>query len=115
MGPLFICYLLCSAMGEDPQKMKRHVTSTMIHLGHGVSVLGPLFARLKGQMMVYWSKPQDLRFICIKGIRKSLLANRKPTLGKYKTATFENSVGKLKLPRKLQRYIKFEEPLPYHQ
>ena len=93
-------YLLSSAMGEDPQRMKRHVSRIMLQLGgKGGAANGPLFLRLKLQMMPYWSKPQELRYQCMKNIRRSLGPKRLATSGEKK----------LRIPTKLQKYIKLEE------
>ena len=97
-------YLLSSAMGEEPQRMKRHVSRIMLQLGRGAIANGPLFLRLKLQMMPYWSKPQELRYQCMKSIRKSLGPKRLATSGE-KT---------LRIPTKLQKYIKLEETMGGH-
>ena len=92
-------YLLSTAMGENPQRMKRHVTRIMLQLGKGAAANGSLFLRLKLQMMPYWSKPQDLRYQCMRRIRKSMGPKRLATSGEKK----------LRIPTKLQKYIKLEE------
>lgn len=94
-------YLLGTSMGEEPARMRRHVTRTMLQLGKGVLANGPLFLQLKGSLMPFWCKPQELRYQCLKSIRRSL-GPKRLSLG---------GVNRLPLPKKLQRCIKLEERL----
>ena len=91
--------LLCQAMGEEPRRMKSHVTRTMLQLGKAASVNGPLFLRVKSAMAPYWSRPQTLKYQCLKRIRRSLGPKRLNNGG----------VSKLRLPPKLQRYVRLED------
>lgn len=93
-------HLLCVAMADQPARMKRHVTRIMLQLGKVAVVNGPLFLQLKMTMMPYWAKPQELRFQCLRRIRKSLGPKR-----------LHNLTKQLPLPKKLQRYVSLEERL----
>ncbi len=92
--------LLCHAMGEQPCRMRRHVPRTMLELGKGAGVNGPIFLRLKERMAPFWSRPQPLRYQCLKGIRKAMGAKRLNGRG---------CVAKLRLPPKLQKAVLLEE------
>ena len=51
-------------------------------------------------MIPYWARPQDLRYICLKSIRKSLGPKRLSSGG---------ATSKLSLPKKLQHYVELRE------
>lgn len=95
-------YLLGDVMGEEPARMKCHVTRTMLQLGKGALINGPLFLQIKTALMSYWASPQDLRYQCVKKVRKILGPKR---LG-------PRSVSGLPLPKKLQKYVRLEEMRP---
>ena len=65
-------YLMGTAMGEDPNQMRSHVTRTMLHLAHSARAMGPLFQNLKQKLLPFWTKPQPLKYLCLKQIRQSL-------------------------------------------
>jgi hypothetical protein len=93
-------YLLCAVMGEQPSKMRQHVHRTMMQLGKSRSLNGPLFRRLHSVMIPYWARPHDLRYICLKSIRKSLGPKR---------LSAGVATSRLNLPRKLQHYVELKE------
>jgi hypothetical protein len=93
-------YLLCVIMGDQPTKMRQHVHRTMMQLGKSRSLNGPLFRRIHAEMIPYWARPQDLRYICLKSIRKSLGPKR---------LSNESSTSRLSLPKKLQHYVELRE------
>ena len=68
-------YMLCTAM-ESQQKskitMRQHIDRTMLELGVAPKINGPLFKKLRAEINPFIAKPQSLRFICIKSIRKSI-------------------------------------------
>ena len=96
-------YLLCAVMGETPVKMRQHVHRTMMQLGKSRNLNGPLFRRIHAEMIPYWARPQDLRYICLKSIRKSLGPKR---------LSSETATSRLSLPKKLQHYVELREVPP---
>ena len=92
--------LLCHAMGENPARMRAHVPRTMLELGKGAGVNGPLFVRLKERLAPFWSRPQPLRYQCLKRIRRAMGPKRLNNRG---------SVARLRLPPKLQRAVLLED------
>lgn len=64
--------LLCQCMAVQPEQMRDHVLTTMVHLGHSANVMGPLFIKLKEAMSPYWLQPQPLLQLCRNTIRTSL-------------------------------------------
>jgi hypothetical protein len=96
--------LLCHAMGEDPTRMRSHVPRTMLELGKGASVNGPLFIKLKETMAPFWSRPQSLKYQCLKRIRRSMGPKRLNNRG---------CVERLRLPPKLQKAVLLEEASVY--
>ena len=93
-------YLLCTVMGEQPVKMKQHVHRTMMQLGKSRSLNGPLFRRIHSVMIPYWARPHDLRYICLRSIRKSLGPKR---------LSNEHATSRLSLPKKLQHYVELKD------
>merc|ERR1719486_1079304 len=69
-------YMLCTAMESQQQQpgitMGHHVDKTMLELGVAPKINGPLFKQLRAEIAPFIAKPQSLRFICIKSIRKSI-------------------------------------------
>ena len=68
-------YMLCTAMESqqnDKRTMRQHVDKTMLELGVAPKINGPLFKKLRAEITPFIAKPQSLRFICIKSIRKSI-------------------------------------------
>ena len=92
--------LLCHAMGENPARMRAHVPRTMLELGKGAGVNGPLFVRLKERLAPFWQRPQPLRYQCLKRIRRAMGPKRLNNRG---------CVAKLRLPPKLQRAVLLQE------
>ena len=69
--------LLCDALAVDPEFMRTHVLSTMLHLGQQSSGansawLAALFIELKSTMCVYWRQPLPLRTLAVSRIRGAL-------------------------------------------
>ena len=69
--------LLCDALAIEPEFMRTHVLSTMLHLGQqsgGASSpsMASLFVDLKSFMAPYWRQPLPLRYLCINRIRGAL-------------------------------------------
>lgn len=62
-------YLLGTAMGEEPNFMRKHVTRTMLQLGQYFNAMGPLFHEVKQRLAPYWTRPQPLKFLCLKQVR----------------------------------------------
>ena len=94
--------LLAHAMGEEPARMRAHVPRTMLELGKGAGVNGPLFVRLKERLAPFWRRPQPLRYQCLKRIRRAMGPKR---LGGGRGG----HVAKLRLPPKLQRAVLLED------
>jgi hypothetical protein len=67
-------YMLCTAMEsqQNDTTMGQHVDKTMLELGVAPKINGPLFKKLRAEISPFIAKPQSLRFICIKSIRKSI-------------------------------------------
>lgn len=67
-------YMLCTAMEsqQHPISMGQHIDRTMVELGVAPKINGPLFKKLRAEIAPFIAKPQSLRFICIKSIRKSI-------------------------------------------
>ena len=68
-------YMLCTAMESQQNEkstMRQHVDKTMLELGVAPKINGPLFKKLRAEITPFIAKPQSLRFICIKSIRKSI-------------------------------------------
>merc|ERR1712088_753873 len=67
---------LCTAMESQQQQagitMGQHVDKTMLEVGVAPKINGPLFKQLRAEIAPFITKPQSLRFICIKSIRKSI-------------------------------------------
>ena len=93
-------YLLCIVMGEQPSRMRQHVHRTMMQLGRSRSLNGPLFRKIHSAMIPYWARPQELRYICLKSIRKSLGPKRLSSGG---------ATSRLSLPKKLQHYVELRD------
>ena len=93
--------LLAHAMGEEPARMRAHVPRTMLELGKGAGVNGPLFVRLKERLAPFWRRPQPLRYQCLKRIRRAMGPKRLNSNGRH--------VARLRLPPKLQRAVLLED------
>ena len=68
-------YMLCTAMESQQNNkttMRQHIDRTMLELGVAPKINGPLFKKLRAEINRFIAKPQSLRFICIKSIRKSI-------------------------------------------
>ncbi len=64
--------LLGHAMGDDPDRMQSHVMRVMMHLGHSILALGPIFNEVRAKMAAFWTRPQSLRYLCLRQIRRSI-------------------------------------------
>jgi hypothetical protein len=64
--------LLSHAMGDDPVRMESHVMRVMMHLGHSILAMGPVFNEIRAKMAPFWTRPQGLRYLCLRQIRKSI-------------------------------------------
>jgi hypothetical protein len=67
-------YMLCTAMESQQHdtSMGQHIDKAMLELGVAPKINGPLFKKLRAEISPFIAKPQSLRFICIKSIRKSI-------------------------------------------
>ena len=72
-------YMLCTAMQSQEYStaghhstMGQHIDRAMVELGVAPKLNGPLFRHLRSEIAPYITRPQSLRFICIKSIRKSI-------------------------------------------
>ena len=67
-------YMLCTAMQSQQHNstMGQHIDRVMLELGVAPKINGPLFKQLRAEIAPFITKPQSLRFICIKSIRKSI-------------------------------------------
>ena len=67
-------YMLCTAMQSQQfhSTMGQHIDRVMLELGVAPKINGPLFKQLRAEIAPFITKPQSLRFICIKSIRKSI-------------------------------------------
>jgi hypothetical protein len=88
--------LLCQNMASDPEVMRTHVLSTMIHLGHSATVMAPLFIQLRALVSPYWAQPLPLIQLCRSSIRHSL--------GPKNVAV---GVTRLSLPPSLTQYLHY--------
>jgi len=88
--------LLATTMGEEPARMRRHVTRTLLQLGRGAALNGPLFLELKLRLAPWWERPQPLRHQCARRVRRSLGPAR---------LNDSAALGVLRLPPKLRRLV----------
>lgn len=100
-------YVLGTAIMSEGHDLgfKAIVDRTMVALGSSREVHGPLFRRLRGLLAPYWLQPLQLRQLAVHSLRRSLGPKR---LSKGP----EQMMSRLKVPRKLQRYITLEEKIP---
>ncbi len=93
--------LLGAAMGEEPERMRRHVTRIMLALGRGAALNGALFLQLRLRLSPWWRRPQPLKHQSARRVRRALGPKR---LGE------EKAVATLGLPEKLKELVRMERP-----
>ena len=89
-----LCQNMCETEGAE--NMRSHVLSTMVHLGHSASVMGPFFVKLRTLLAPFWRQPLSLAHLCRSSIRHSLGP---------KNVAF--GVTQLKLPPSLTQYLHY--------
>ena len=102
-------YVLGTAIKSEGHDLgfKAIVDRTMVALGSSREVHGPLFRRLRGLLAPYWLQPLQLQKLAVHSLRRSLGPKRLSTAGHELML-----MSRLKVPRKLQRYITLEEKIP---
>ncbi|KAK3914057.1 Putative ankyrin repeat protein R841 [Frankliniella fusca] len=93
-GCLRTLALVSEAMAERPRHMHGLVLRTMFRHSRCYRVLGPVFLQIKTAMALHWSRPQDLRALCRRAIRRAVGPGR-----------LHQAVPVLGLPRALQDYL----------
>ena len=93
---LLLCQNMCEVEAGGPETMRSHVLSTMVHLGHSASVMGPFFLHLRTLLAPFWKQPLSLTHLCRSSIRHSL--------GPKNVAS---GVTQLKLPPSLTQYLHY--------
>lgn len=90
--------VLCQNMAEveGPEVMRSHVLSSMIHLGHSATVMGPLFVELRSLVAPFWSQPLALIHLCRRSIRHALGPKN-----------VSEGVAHLSLPPSLSQYLHY--------
>lgn len=101
-----IFYVLATQMMEEAGghglKFKAILDRNMMALGSSPEAHGPLFRRIRGLASPYWLQPPQLRLLAVKSIRRSMGPKR----------LSNKEVTRLKVPRKLQRFVTLEEKIP---
>lgn len=100
-------YVLSTAVMEKAgggQGLKAMVDRTMVALGTSKQVHGPLFRKIRGLLAHNWLRPPQLRSLAVKSLRRSL--------GPKRLSKGHAVMSRLKVPRKLQRFITLEEKIP---
>ena len=99
-------YVLCTAMLEEVgvSRLKAVIDRSMVALGSSPEAHGPIFRRIRGLTAHYWLRPPQLRSIAVKSIRRSL--------GPKRLSKGNEVMSRLKVPRKLQRFVTLEEKIP---
>merc|ERR1711981_824526 len=107
-----VLYVLCTAMMEElgnsnsspasGLRFKAVVDRSMVALGSSPEAHGPLFRRIRGLAAAYWLQPPQLRLLATTSIRRSLGPKR----------LSKEVMSRLKVPRKLQRFVTLEEKIP---
>merc|ERR1711981_1305252 len=109
-----VLYVLCTAMMEElgnsnsspasGLRFKAVIDRSMVALGSSPEAHGPLFRRIRGLTAHYWLQPPQLRMLAVKSIRRSL--------GPKRLSKGQEVMSRLKVPRKLQRFVTLEEKIP---
>lgn len=101
-------YILSTAMIEEVGghgqglKFKSILDRSMVAMGSSPEAHGPLFRRIRGLAAAYWLQPPQLRLLAANSIRRSLGPKR----------LSKEVMSRLKVPRKLQRFVTLEEKIP---
>lgn len=101
-------YILSTAMIEEVGghgqglKFKSILDRSMVAMGSSPEAHGPLFRRIRGLAAAYWLQPPQLRLLATTSIRRSLGPKR----------LSKEVMSRLKVPRKLQRFVTLEEKIP---
>jgi len=101
-------YILSTAMMEEVGghgnglKFKSIIDRNMVAMGSSPEAHGPLFRKIRGLAAAYWLQPPQLRLLAAKSIRRSLGPKR----------LSKEVMSRLKVPRKLQRFVTLEEKIP---
>ena len=101
-------YVLSTAMIEEVGghghglKFKSIIDRNMVAMGSSPEAHGPLFRRIRGLAAAYWLQPPQLRLLSATSIRRSLGPKR----------LSKEVMSRLKVPRKLQRFVTLEEKIP---
>ena len=99
-------YVLSTAMMEElggsTTEFKSIIDRSMLTHGSSPAVHGPLFRRIRALAAPLWLQPQQLRALAVKSVRKALGPKR----------LSKEVMKRLKVPRKLQRFVTLEEKIP---
>jgi len=101
-------YILSTAMLEEVGghgnglKFKSIIDRNMVAMGSSPEAHGPLFRKIRGLAAAYWLQPPQLRLLASSSIRRSLGPKR----------LSKEVMSRLKVPRKLQRFVTLEEKIP---
>jgi len=101
-------YVLSTAMIEEVGghgnglKFKSIIDRNMVAMGSSPEAHGPLFRKIRGLAAAYWLQPPQLRLLASTSIRRSLGPKR----------LSKEVMSRLKVPRKLQRFVTLEEKIP---
>jgi len=101
-------YILSTAMIEEVGghgnglKFKSIIDRNMVAMGSSPEAHGPLFRKIRGLAAAYWLQPPQLRLLSATSIRRSLGPKR----------LSKEVMSRLKVPRKLQRFVTLEEKIP---
>lgn len=93
-GCLRTLALVSQVMAERPRHMHGLVLRTMFRHSRCYRVLGPVFLQIKTAMALHWSRPQDLRALCRRTIRRAVGPSR-----------LHHAAPALGLPTALQEYL----------
>lgn len=100
-------YVLSHAIHEEVGgsglKFKAILDRNMVALGSSPEAHGPLFRRIRGLAAHFWLQPPQLRLLAVKSIRRSMGPKR---------LSSKEVIKRLKVPRKLQRFVTLEEKIP---
>lgn len=97
-----LSHAIMDEVSNNGLKFKTILDRSMLSMGSSPDAHGPLFRRIRGLAAPYWLQPPQLRLLAVKSIRKSMGPKR----------LSNHEVTRLKVPRKLQRFVTLEEKIP---
>ena len=100
-------YVISTAMMAEADgnglTFKSVIDRCMVSMGSSPEAHGPLFRRIRGLAAPLWLQPPQLRLIATQSIRRSLGPKR---------LSSNKVMSRLKVPRKIQRFVTLEEKIP---